>query len=73
MRITLLPTALGCLVKTADGRDRFMQLESDLARLACAFGMPAKVADDHPAAHTGVIDFLEECAGTWIEDPGYFD
>jgi hypothetical protein len=70
MHITLLSDEMGYLIRAEDGRDLFLQFESDLFALASNFGWQESVAE---SPYGVVRDFLDDRAGTSIEDPGYFD
>lgn len=73
MKITVRQCKFGYLVVAEDGRDRFIQFEADIVGLATAFGRPKYRNSGEPTAIPFATDFLDECEGQWIDDPGYFE
>lgn len=73
VKITLRETKCGYLVVASDGRDRFLQFESDIVGLARVFGWSIGADASDPSRDSSVVEYLaESAAGRWIDDPGYF-
>jgi hypothetical protein len=71
MNITLREAPLGYLLVADDGRERFLQFESDFASVARLFGMRSGGEPDRQSP--SVRDYLDRHVGASVEDPGYFD
>lgn len=62
---------LGNVTLTADdGRDRYVQVDTDVAALAVHLGCPAAAGYPEPA---DAIAWLEQHEGETFPDPGYFE